>query len=103
MKLTLTDETLLPDLLSFLRKEGCVAYYEGGGVETVRPRSFGEQEAAEYSASCTGGETSTPKRRSRCPSRTGAPPLGVFLKKKPKPVCKCIAVCRTRAASSPSP
>jgi len=50
MKITLTDESLLPDLLSFLRKEGCVAYYEGGGIEAVRPHSFGEQEASELRA-----------------------------------------------------
>ena len=50
MKLTLTDESLLPDLLSFLRKEGCVAYYEGGGIAAVRPHSFGEQEATELPA-----------------------------------------------------
>ncbi len=47
MRIKLADESLLPDLLAFLRKEGCVAYYEGGGVETVRPSSFGEQEATE--------------------------------------------------------
>jgi hypothetical protein len=47
MKLTLTDESLLPDLLAFLRREGCVAFYESGGIEAVRPHSFGEQEAAE--------------------------------------------------------
>ncbi|MGZ6580944.1 MAG: hypothetical protein ACXVFE_08130 [Gaiellaceae bacterium] len=47
MKLTLTDESLLPDLLAFLRNAGCVAYYEGGGIEAVRPHSFGEQEATE--------------------------------------------------------
>jgi hypothetical protein len=45
MKLTLTDESLLSDLLAFLRRAGCVAYYEGGGIEAVRPHSFGEQEA----------------------------------------------------------
>jgi hypothetical protein len=39
MRIRLTDESLLPDLLAFLRKEGCVAYYEGGGVEAVRPPS----------------------------------------------------------------
>jgi hypothetical protein len=50
MKLMLTDESLLPDLLSFLRKEGCVAYYEGSGIEAVRPHSFGEQEASELRA-----------------------------------------------------
>jgi hypothetical protein len=47
MKLTLMDESLLPDLLSFLRREGCVAYYESGSIEAVRPHSFGEHEASE--------------------------------------------------------
>ena len=47
MKIKLADESLLPDLLAFLRGEGCVAYYEGGGIEAVRPHSFGEREAAE--------------------------------------------------------
>ena len=47
VRIKLADESLLPDLLAFLRSEGCVAYYEGGGVETVRPSSFGEQEATE--------------------------------------------------------
>jgi len=47
MKIKLADGSLLPDLLVFLREEGCVAYYEGGGVEAVRPYSFGEREAAE--------------------------------------------------------
>ncbi len=41
----LTDESLLPDLLAFLRNARCVAYYESGGIEAVRPHSFGEQEA----------------------------------------------------------
>jgi hypothetical protein len=50
MKLALTDESLLPALLSFLRKEGCVAYYEGGGIDAVRPHSFGAQEANELRA-----------------------------------------------------
>ena len=50
MRITLTDESLLPDLLSFLRKEGCVAYYESGSIEAVRPHSFGEQEASELRA-----------------------------------------------------
>ena len=47
MRITLTDESLMPDLLSFLRKAGCVAYYEGGGIEAVRPHSFGAQEVTE--------------------------------------------------------
>lgn len=47
MKIKLADESLRPNLLAFLRKEGCVAYYEGGGIEAVRPYSFGEREAAE--------------------------------------------------------
>jgi hypothetical protein len=47
MRIKLADEFLLPNLLTFLRKEGCVAYYEGGGIEAVRPSLFGEQEATE--------------------------------------------------------
>lgn len=47
MRIKLVDESLLPELLAFLRNEGCVAFYEGGGIEAVRPRSFGEQEATE--------------------------------------------------------
>jgi len=47
MKIRLADESLLPDLLAFLRREGCVAFYECGGIEAVRPRSFGEREATE--------------------------------------------------------
>ena len=47
MRITLADESLMPDLLSFLRREGCVAYYEGGGIEAVRPHAFGLQEANE--------------------------------------------------------
>jgi len=43
MKIKLADESLLPDLLAFLRGEGCVAYYESGGIEAVRPHSFGER------------------------------------------------------------
>jgi hypothetical protein len=50
MRITLSDEMLLPDLLSFLRKEGCVAYYEGGGIEAVRPHAFGAQELTELQA-----------------------------------------------------
>jgi len=47
VKIKLTDESLPPDLLVFLRREGCVAYYEGGGIEAVRVHSFGEREATE--------------------------------------------------------
>jgi hypothetical protein len=50
MKIKLSHPALLGDLLTFLRKEGCVAYYEGSGVEAVRPRSFGEREAEEIRA-----------------------------------------------------
>jgi hypothetical protein len=50
MKIKLSDSALLGDLLTFLREEGCVAYYEGSGVEAVRPRSFGEREAEEIRA-----------------------------------------------------
>ena len=47
MKIKLADESLLADLLVFLRGEGCVAYYESGGIEAVRLNSFGEREATE--------------------------------------------------------
>jgi hypothetical protein len=47
MKIKLAEESLLPDLLAFLRGEACVAYYQGGGIEAVRPHPFGEREAAE--------------------------------------------------------
>jgi hypothetical protein len=50
MKIKLSDPALLGDFLTFLRQEGCVAYYEGSGVEAVRPRSFGEREAEELRA-----------------------------------------------------
>ena len=50
MKLTLRDESLLPDLLAFLRGAGCVAYYEGGCIVAVRPHSFGAQESSELRA-----------------------------------------------------
>jgi hypothetical protein len=50
MKIKLSDSALLGDLLTFLREEGCVAFYEGSGVEAVRPRSFGEREAEEIRA-----------------------------------------------------
>jgi hypothetical protein len=50
MKIKLSHPALLGDLLTFLREEGCVAYYEGTGVEAVRPRSFGEREAEEIRA-----------------------------------------------------
>jgi hypothetical protein len=50
MKIKLSNPALLGDLVTFLRKEGCVAYYEGSGVEAGRPRSFGAQEAQEIRA-----------------------------------------------------
>jgi hypothetical protein len=46
LQIKLADDSLLPELLAFLRSEGCVAYY-GGGTEAVRPRSLGVQEAKE--------------------------------------------------------
>ena len=63
MKITLTDESLLSDLLSFLRKDGCVAYYEGGGIEAVRPHSFGEQEAAELRSAVNRWRNEHPEAR----------------------------------------
>ena len=50
MKIKLSNPALLGPLLTFLRGEGCVAYYEGSGVEAVRPHSFGEREAEEIRA-----------------------------------------------------
>jgi hypothetical protein len=50
MRIKLSDPALLGDLVTFLRNEGYVAYYEGSGVEAVRPRSFGEREAEEIRA-----------------------------------------------------
>jgi hypothetical protein len=50
MKLTITDTSLLPDLLAFLRGARCVAYYEDGGIVAVRPHSFGAQESSELRA-----------------------------------------------------
>ena len=39
--------------LADLRGNGCLAYYEGGGIVAVRPHSFGEQEARELWADRT--------------------------------------------------
>jgi hypothetical protein len=45
LKVTVTDPVLLPDLLAFVRGAGCFAYYEGRGIEVVRPHLFGAEEA----------------------------------------------------------
>lgn len=48
MRIRVSDQLLLPDLLRFLRDFGCIAYYAAGTeVEAIRPRAFGEQEARE--------------------------------------------------------
>jgi hypothetical protein len=45
MRVTLiNDPSLLPDLLAFLRGAGCAAFYEGGGIEVIRPHLFGADE-----------------------------------------------------------
>ena len=70
MRITVTDASLMPDLLSFLRKEGCVAYYEGGGSRPYDRTPSASKRRQSYAACCTSGATNTPKRRSRCPSKT---------------------------------
>ncbi|HEX9599217.1 MAG TPA: hypothetical protein VF963_07560 [Gaiellaceae bacterium] len=49
MRIRLTDETLLADLLRFMRASGCIAYYqaEPESIEVLRPRAFGEKEFSE--------------------------------------------------------
>jgi hypothetical protein len=64
MKIKLTDESLLADLLAFLRGEGCVAYYEGGGIEAVRLHSFGEREATELQLVVNRWRNDIPRRTS---------------------------------------
>ena len=52
MRIRLTDEKLLADLLAFMRVSGCIAYYEAAAesIEVVRPHAFGEREANEIEA-----------------------------------------------------
>ena len=52
MRIRLTDERLLADLLAFIRASGGIAYYktEPESIEVVRPHAFGEKESAEVSA-----------------------------------------------------
>jgi hypothetical protein len=47
MRIRLDDQTLHAPLLSFLRQEGCIAYYDHAkaGVEAILPHSFGADEA----------------------------------------------------------
>jgi hypothetical protein len=47
MRIRLDDQTLYAPLLSFLRQEGCIAYYDHAkaGVEAILPQSFGADEA----------------------------------------------------------
>ena len=49
MRIRLTDEKLLADLLGFMRASGCIAYYpaEPESIEVVRQHTFGEKEVAE--------------------------------------------------------
>lgn len=44
------DLGLLPDLLAFLRAEGCIAYVAGDEIEAVAPHDFGEAERAAITA-----------------------------------------------------
>lgn len=52
MKITLADEALLGDLLSFLRAHGCIAYVESESATpaVIRPHSFGDAERKEIEA-----------------------------------------------------
>jgi hypothetical protein len=68
MKLTLSDESLLPDLLTFLRSAGCVAFFEGGDIEAVRPHSFGVQETTELRAIARRWWEEHPEAPSTCPN-----------------------------------
>jgi len=47
MQVRLADPSLYASLLKFLRREGCIAYYdqEKAGVEAILPHSFGPDEA----------------------------------------------------------
>jgi hypothetical protein len=49
MRIQLDDPTLVADLLSFLRANGCIAYVTGelDTIEALRPHSFGRQEEDE--------------------------------------------------------
>lgn len=48
MKIRLEDDSLIGELLAFLRDEGCIAYYESASsaVEAIAPHLFGKDEAA---------------------------------------------------------
>jgi hypothetical protein len=43
MKIMLADESLLPDLLAFLRTEGCVVYYESSALRLCDPAPSGKR------------------------------------------------------------
>jgi hypothetical protein len=49
MRIKLSDPTLMPELLTFLRSRGCIAYSdeEQKGIEALRPHSFGQNESKE--------------------------------------------------------
>jgi hypothetical protein len=49
MQIRLDDPTLVADLLTFLRANGCIAYVVGqlDAIEAVRPHAFGRQEQDE--------------------------------------------------------
>jgi hypothetical protein len=63
MRIRLTDERLLADLLAFMRTSGCIAYCEAAAesIEVVRPHAFGEREAAEIEALLKRGRTEHPE------------------------------------------
>jgi len=50
MQIRLDDVTLVADLLSFLRRNNCIAYVTGTNLDTIeaiRPHAFGPQEEEE--------------------------------------------------------
>jgi anionic cell wall polymer biosynthesis LytR-Cps2A-Psr (LCP) family protein len=46
MLIRVSDESLLPELLSFPRDSGCIAYYSAGAdeIEAIYPHVSGERE-----------------------------------------------------------
>ncbi len=52
MRIRLRSPELLPDLLRFMRNEGCIAYYQSDAevLQVLRPHAFGSAEAHEISS-----------------------------------------------------
>ena len=52
MKIRLDDPTLVSDLLTFLRTQGCIAYLTDdlNAIEVIRAHDFGDDEEREITA-----------------------------------------------------